>query len=105
MRVLQFGCTGADVTNWQRFLAMRQLYTGAIDGDFGRFSRAATEDFQQDTLLVVDGIVGNLTIAAAVPLGFQLAPKPSPDLSPAVETIVKMEIDADGAPNTYGPPG
>jgi len=93
------------VANWQKFLVMRQLYTGAVDRVFGRFTRAATEDFQQEALLVVDGVVGKLTVAAAVPLGFQVTPKPSPDLSPAVETIVRMEIDVDGAPNTYGPPG
>jgi hypothetical protein len=105
MRVLQFECIGADVANWQRFLVIRKLYTGGVDGHFGPLTRAATEDFQQEALLLVDGIVGKLTVAAAVPLGFQLTPKPSPDLSPAVETIVKMEVDADGAPNTYGPPG
>jgi Putative peptidoglycan binding domain/Fungal chitosanase of glycosyl hydrolase group 75 len=105
MRVLQFECIGADVANWQRFLATHKLYTGGVDGHFGPLTRAATEDFQQEALLLVDGIVGKLTVTAAVPLGFQLAPKPSPDLSPAVETIVKMQIDADGAPNTYGPPG
>lgn len=106
MRIIQLGSVGTEVANWQRFLVTRKLYTGAVDGEFGRLTRAATEDFQQEALLVVDGIVGNLTAAAAVQFGFQLlTPKPTAETSRSVETIVKMEIDVDGAPNAYGPPG
>src|ERR1700693_1938303 len=59
MRVLEIGCVGADVANWQEFLIMRQLDPGGIDGSFGPLTKTATENFQRNADLAVDGIVGN----------------------------------------------
>jgi peptidoglycan hydrolase-like protein with peptidoglycan-binding domain len=74
MRVLKLGCVGADVANWQQFLISRHLDPGGIDGDYGNRTETATEQFQQEGALVVDGIVGDVTVAAAIPLGFQTSP-------------------------------
>jgi lysozyme len=74
MRVLKLGCVGADVANWQKFLISRHLDPGGIDGDYGNRTKTATEQFQQEGALVVDGIVGDATVAAAIPLGFQTSP-------------------------------
>lgn len=74
MRVLKLGSVGADVANWQKFLVSRQLDPGGIDGKYGNRTKAATEQFQRGAGLVVDGIVGDATVAAAVALGFQTSP-------------------------------
>ena len=101
MRVIRFGSVGADVANWQNFLIMRGLYREPPDGEFGSVTKAATKEFQRESGLVDDGIVGRATATAAVALGFQSIP----DTSRTVEIKVPMDIDVDGAPNAYGPPG
>jgi lysozyme len=70
MRVLKLGSVGADVANWQRFLARIPIDPGGIDGIFGPRTEAATKQFQRREGLVDDGIVGPDTVAAAKELGF-----------------------------------
>jgi peptidoglycan hydrolase-like protein with peptidoglycan-binding domain len=101
MRVIQFGSVGSDVSNWQNFLSTRGLNPGPSDGEFGSRTKTATKSFQEEAGLEADGIVGRDTLTAAVPLGFQALP----DMSQTVEIVVPMDIDVDGAPNAYGPPG
>lgn len=72
MQVLRKGSKGSDVVQWQQFLLGQGLYVGAIDGDFGPITDHATRHFQQLHRLLVDGIVGNQTIGAAMVLGFQV---------------------------------
>ena len=60
---LSKGCTGDAVCVLQCLL-LRQYYDlGAygIDGDFGNCTEQAVRDYQEDTRLVVDGIVGQNT--------------------------------------------
>jgi hypothetical protein len=100
------------------------LYGGGVDGEFGLITKAATEKFQQGAKLSVDGVVGNETVGAAIPLGFH--PVKTDDgggWSSQVERIERieesdvyqladgsamfftagMDIDADGAPEAYNP--
>lgn len=126
MRVLKLGCVGPDVANWQQFLITRQINTGGVDGDFGDLTKTATEAFQRGTNLVDDGIVGNATVAAAIPLGYQALPN-SNDVAPSssaskITRIAEvdvhqledgsatfytagMDVDADGGPQAYHPKG
>jgi len=55
---------GNDVKAVQRVLARLGLYTGTIDGIFGKLTRAAVMLFQRKHGLKVDGIVGKVTCTA-----------------------------------------
>jgi hypothetical protein len=84
LTVLRQGMKNALTKDWQRFLLGMKLYKGAVDGDFGPGTAAATTAFQQKCRLPADGIVGPATWTKAVSLGFHLAiadPLPSADLS------------------------
>lgn len=72
MRALQVGFKGEDVSAWQLFLRGQSLYLNKIDGDFGPKTDAATQAFQVDNGLVGSGVVDNLTLAAAMLLGFKV---------------------------------
>ncbi len=71
MRTLRNGDTGAPVIKWQYFLRGQDVYFGEVDGQFGRRTEQATEDFQEQLSLDIDGVVGNETYAAAMLRGFQ----------------------------------
>jgi peptidoglycan hydrolase-like protein with peptidoglycan-binding domain len=59
---LSQGSTGADVKRLQRlFVMMKTASVEAIDGIFGRKTKAVIIDFPQDNGLVADGILGNQT--------------------------------------------
>jgi peptidoglycan hydrolase-like protein with peptidoglycan-binding domain len=58
------GSTGPTVRWAQYLLVRRTLSYNQIDGVFGPITKAAVEDFQGYSGLVVDGIVGPLTWAA-----------------------------------------
>lgn len=66
-RLLRVGSTGNDVSTMQRFLnTIRTVYTSIepqllVDGVFGNNTRRAVVTFQQQFLLVPDGIIGPLT--------------------------------------------
>jgi hypothetical protein len=72
MRTLRVGSKGEDVEKWQYFLRGLELYFGPVDGDFGEGTQSATEEFQRRHALKDDGIAGNLTIGAAMHLGFSV---------------------------------
>jgi peptidoglycan hydrolase-like protein with peptidoglycan-binding domain len=62
---LKVGSTGRDVEQWQTFLKNQGYYNGAIDGDFGSVTDAATKAYQSANGLASDGIAGVKTMAKA----------------------------------------
>lgn len=62
--VLKIGSRGKHVKDVQAFLKREKLYTGSIDGVFGRQLRSAVIAFQQSQRLRADGVVGQRTWAA-----------------------------------------
>ncbi|MDY6784644.1 MAG: peptidoglycan-binding protein [Cyanobacteriota bacterium] len=68
--VIRRGSRGSAVVAWQGFLRDLAYPVGAVDGDFGPKSDAATRSYQQRNLLAVDGIVGNITYGKAINQGF-----------------------------------
>lgn len=59
--VLELDDFGDDVRRLQRQLAAQEFYTGAVDGLFGLQTQRAVEEFQSQSGLLVDGIVGPAT--------------------------------------------
>lgn len=70
MRVLRQGSTGSDVTEWQNFLIGQGFYFGVADDKYGPKTVTATQAFQSNWGLDVDGAVGRNTLAQALTLGF-----------------------------------
>ncbi|MBW7868297.1 MAG: M15 family metallopeptidase [Brumimicrobium sp.] len=70
--VLRKGMKEPIVGDWQAFLRNLNLYKGVIDNDFGNKTLEATKQFQQKYKLGADGVVGPMTWAKAVSLGFDL---------------------------------
>jgi hypothetical protein len=68
--VIRKGSSGSTVVAWQGFLRDLDYPVGAVDGDFGPKSDAATRSYQQRNLLTADGIVGNITYSKAINQGF-----------------------------------
>lgn len=64
IRNLKMGSKGNDVREVQELLRDLGYYSGKIDGYFGRITRRATIRFQKDQGLIVDGIVGKITLKA-----------------------------------------
>lgn len=62
--MLKIGSHGKAVKDVQAFLKQQKLYTGAIDGVFGRQMRSAVIAFQQSQHLTKDGLIGQKTWAA-----------------------------------------
>ena len=62
---LEKGDVGSEVTKWQKFLKWAEFDVGSVDGDFGERTLGATKNFQLNTGLTADGIVGSKTIAKA----------------------------------------
>lgn len=58
MTIYKKGSKGAKVKEIQKALKAKGYYKIAIDGDFGKGTLAAVKNFQKDTGLTVDGIVG-----------------------------------------------
>ncbi|ESA36110.1 spore cortex-lytic protein [Leptolyngbya sp. Heron Island J] len=59
--ILKLDDSGADVSRLQTRLADLNLYTGPVDGVFGEQTQQAVEQFQSQSGLSVDGIVGPAT--------------------------------------------
>jgi hypothetical protein len=72
MNVLRLGSKGEEVERWQYFLRGAGLYFGAVDGEFGEATKAATEAFQRRHGLRDDAVVGNRTFGEAMRVGFSL---------------------------------
>jgi peptidoglycan hydrolase-like protein with peptidoglycan-binding domain len=103
MRTIRLGSTGSSVKKWQIFLAGRGLFAGVVDGIFDQATDDATREFQRNSRLVDDGIVGNKTFGAAMVLGFrvirdndetQAGPNfpPPPDFDPLVGNNVRAAV-------------
>ncbi|MDB9495792.1 peptidoglycan-binding domain-containing protein [Spirulina major CS-329] len=56
--ILRYGSHGKDVLVIQKILTDLDLYTGPLDGYFGRLTVQAVKDFQRIHTLLPDGIVG-----------------------------------------------
>ncbi|WP_072620059.1 peptidoglycan-binding domain-containing protein [Spirulina major] len=56
--ILRYGSYGKDVLVIQKILMDLDLYTGPLDGYFGRLTVQAVKDFQRIHTLLPDGIVG-----------------------------------------------
>lgn len=69
MKILRIGMTGSEVELWQNFLIGQGLLA-ASDGLFGPATEDSTKRFQRAHQLNYDGVVGRMTIAMAVTLGF-----------------------------------
>ncbi|WP_088239827.1 peptidoglycan-binding domain-containing protein [Calothrix rhizosoleniae] len=61
MPILKQGSKGELVEKIQARLAISGYYQGEVDGDFGPITETAVKNLQQQTGLVVDGIVGDRT--------------------------------------------
>lgn len=59
---LERGDKGEDVARLQEALTKAGVFKGAVDGNFGRGTRAAVEDYQKANKLKVDGVVGRETL-------------------------------------------
>lgn len=57
------GDSGSGVKSIQQILASTGYYAGKVDGIFGNITEQAVRNFQKDSGLVVDGIVGKATIS------------------------------------------
>ncbi len=67
---MRTGMSGPEVEAWQRFLCSKRLYHGPIDGYFDRAVAAATQEYQMESGLKADGVVGSETIEQALRDGF-----------------------------------
>lgn len=61
LRVLKTGMTGNDVKSLQQLLHAKGYAVGSDDGDFGPKTESCVRNFQTDSKLTVDGIVGEQT--------------------------------------------
>lgn len=68
MRVLNIGAYGSDVMEIQALLNKIGYDVGPIDGMFGPQTRNAVMDFQENNELYMDGIIGESTYRALLPL-------------------------------------
>lgn len=76
MRYLTSRSSGADVRTLQFFLRGKNLYRGAVDGEFGQRTLAAVIQFQRDHGLTDDGVVGPQTMATLLLAGMAAMPAP-----------------------------
>ena len=72
VKILRRGSKGTDVKRWQTFLVGRNHLRSNVDGDFGVKTENATKAFQREQGLSSDGIVGSMTLGAALMLGFDV---------------------------------
>lgn len=71
MRYLKLGLRGADVRAWNQFLrGIRELCPLVVTDEFTNVTLKETRFFQRSNKLTDDGIVGPLTLAAAMNKGF-----------------------------------
>lgn len=84
--------SGPEVEAWQRFLSAKGLYHGPIDGDFDAAVTAATREYQKESRLTPDGVLGPRTIERALRDGFKLpASGGDPHYVAAGDVVLSME--------------
>jgi D-alanyl-D-alanine carboxypeptidase/Putative peptidoglycan binding domain len=71
MKALRLGSKGDAVESWQQFLR-GQGFGVLCDGDFGKLTELATRQWQAAEALVADGVVGGVTAARAVAMGWSM---------------------------------
>lgn len=82
MQQLKLGSVGDDVERWQAFLVGSYPNVRGsliIDGHFGPITQQVTQRFQKQSGLLPDGVVGNMTVAAAMKQGFGVVTYPDVD--------------------------
>lgn len=89
--LLQVGSRGERVRQVQQALRSAGLYSGALDGIFGRGTAAAVTAFQRSRRLPVDGVVGPRTLAA---LGLGGASPRTPTTPSRPSTTGRASVDA-----------
>jgi hypothetical protein len=77
MRTLRRGSVGPDVKRWQFFLIGQGFHPGEADSDFGGGTETETTALQKKLFGPNEkrdppGVVGDLTIAKVIPLGFRV---------------------------------
>lgn len=77
MELLKLKSRGEDVKKWQFFLIGQDLLNDIADGIFGPKTDAATKVFQEKYKLYADGIVGRMTYAKAMEIGFPAIEEPT----------------------------
>lgn len=75
MKALRLNSKGADVKQWQLFLAGRG-FPISVDGKFGPETEELTKAFQREQQLVADGIVGGQTYLKAFEMGMPFVTDP-----------------------------
>ena len=91
------GNKGADVIECQTMLTRLGYDIGktGIDGDFGRATEAGVKSFQSDHKLVVDGVVGPMTLDALDKAVAQIDEKPSEKIySVIIRNLDKTQAEA-----------
>jgi len=76
MKVIKIKSKGPEVQKWQYFLIGQKILKGLADGIFGPMTDSATKSFQRKYGLMPDGVVGQLTYAKAMELGFPVTEEP-----------------------------
>ena len=115
MQILRRGSEGDDVRRWQRFLIGQGVLTSAADGTFGPVTERATKAFQGRAKIDRDGMVGPMTLAAALQRGFDLGftdPHggeegidwpPRPDFPPLVANVERARVFGEFRFESRGP--
>jgi hypothetical protein len=73
------GSKGQDVERWQNFLRGQDLYMEPADGSFGPATKKATVAYQAKHGLTSDGVVGSITLGAAIDDGYDDSAVEVPD--------------------------
>jgi hypothetical protein len=115
MQILRRGSEGDDVRRWQRFLIGQGMLASAADGTFGPVTERATKAFQGRAKIDRDGMVGPMTLAAALQRGFDLGftdPHggedgsdwpPRPDFPPLVANVDRARVFGEFRYEPVGP--
>lgn len=93
MRALRVGCKGEDVLGWQFFLRGQGIYLDKVDGDFGPKTEKATKAFQSEHGIADSGVVDDMTLAAAMLLGFKVVDDQRAERSGPNWPIAPVDLD------------
>ena len=92
MITLKRGATGNDVIKWQNFLRGIEVYSEVVaSGIFDEITESETKAFQSSRKLNPDGMVGQMTIAEAIKVGYDINPNPSVPSNPGIKNLSFIE--------------